>query len=125
MSRIALMFSLAFLAASAVGRYQAERAVKNVEELIADTEREIAVAERDVRALETSRAYLERPDRLERVAEAGTDLQPLSRSQLLTAAEFVSRFDPSADPNADPSVYYPDRVIRQAQAETSTGKGGN
>ncbi|MEL6363638.1 MAG: hypothetical protein AAFR11_02220 [Pseudomonadota bacterium] len=125
MSKLALVLSIAFLAASVAGRYQAEQSVKTTEDLIREAEASIAEARREVRALEASRAYLERPDRLEEIAMKGTDLQPLSRAQLLTAAEFVARFDPLADPSGDPNLYYPDRVIRQAQAGAdASGAGG-
>ena len=119
MNKFAFVLSLAFLAAAVAGRYRAEIAVKSTEDEIGVVETAIEDAEREVRALETSKAYLERPERLEKIALDGTDLEPLSHTQIVSAAEFVAQFDPKADPNGDPSLYYPDQVIRQALAETS------
>jgi len=123
MNRVAFILSIAFLAASVAGRYKAELEVKHTEGLIAAVEADISDEQRRLRALETSKAYLERPDRLEEIAMTGTELRPVGRDQLYSAPDFVAAFDPLAHESGDPRLYYPDRPILQARAELEVAEG--
>lgn len=92
MMRLTMILLCFMLAAAAAGRYKAEAAVRETRLELQRLERARTIETSSIHALRAEVAYLESPERLAGVADAVTDLRPLSGAQLLTAEDFVADF---------------------------------
>lgn len=94
MIRTTTIFFCLLLAAAAAGRYRAENEVRSEERNI-DVLRQQADGERDrIQVLRSEVAYLESPERLSSIVrEWHAPLKPMKGSQMITAEQFIARFD--------------------------------
>jgi hypothetical protein len=92
MMRLTMILLCFILAAAAAGRYKAEAAVRETRLELRRLEHAKTEETSSIQALRAEVAYLESPERLAGVADAVTDLKPLSGAQLLTAEDFVASF---------------------------------
>ncbi|MEM9170666.1 MAG: hypothetical protein AAGC56_13560 [Pseudomonadota bacterium] len=96
--RIIMFVLCALLAAAAAGRYQAEVQVKQKRAEIRTLQADKAREAREIQILRAEIAYLESPERLERIARENTALKPVTGAQLMTADDFaVALGGPAAD----------------------------
>ncbi|HPE30975.1 MAG TPA: hypothetical protein PLV61_07245 [Parvularculaceae bacterium] len=116
MVRITMILLCLLLAAAAAGRYQAEVSVRearrDIERLDAARVRELS----SIQVLRAEVAYLENPDRLSKIADQVTDLQPLTGGQLMTADEFFLAFGEPAAKIAPIAGTHDEDVILKALA---------
>lgn len=96
MLRIATFLLCLLLAAASAGRYRAEVSVRETRKEIENLQKEQIEEQRRIQVLRAELAYLESPDRLAKIAEDQTDLEPLMGQQLLTSGEFLTAFGVSA-----------------------------
>jgi hypothetical protein len=92
MVRLTMIMLCFLLAAAAAGRYQAEVSVREAKREIKELDRAKAKELSEIQVLRAEIAYLESPERLAKIAERVTDLEPLSGRQLMTADEFLVAF---------------------------------
>lgn len=92
MVRLTMIMLCFLLAAAAAGRYQAEVSVREAKREIEELDRAKTKELSEIQVLRAEIAYLESPERLAKIAERLTDLEPLSGSQLMTADEFIVAF---------------------------------
>ena len=93
MIRITTIFLCVLLAAAAWGRYKAEVSVRETRQEIEKLNVSIVDESRKIQILRAEIAYLENPERLEKVAQTKTDLRPSERTQLLSARQFAAAFN--------------------------------
>ena len=89
MIRATMFFLCLVLAAAAFGRYKAEVAVREERVEIRDLDQRRAAAEAEIQVLRAEIAYLESPERLKKIADVATDLEPLAGDQILSATDFL------------------------------------
>ncbi|MEO1013808.1 MAG: hypothetical protein AAFX08_01335 [Pseudomonadota bacterium] len=100
--RLSLIILCIVLFAAAAGRYRAEASLRAVEREVALLEAERVAKGRAIQMLRAEIASLENPDRLARLAQAHTTLEPLSSAQFLTADDFLLALgDPSPNDTAE------------------------
>ncbi len=92
MMRLTMILLCFLLAAAAAGRYKAEAAVRESRIELRRLDRAKAQEVSAIQALRAEVAYLESPERLAGVADAVTNLKPLTGAQLMTAEDFVAAF---------------------------------
>ena len=105
MIRVTTVFLCLLLAAAAAGRYRAEEAVRNIRMELRQLETSKLDEQRQIQMLRAEVAYLENPERLDKIAKAKTQLRPSETSQILTAEEFLASFgdhDVAAEPADTP-----------------------
>jgi hypothetical protein len=90
MLRITMMLLCVILAAAAFGRYKAEVSVREARRELKAIEDAKARELSEIRMLRAEVAFLERPERLAKIAARYTDLHPLTGAQLATAEEFIA-----------------------------------
>lgn len=118
MMRLTMILLCFLLAAAAAGRYKAEAAVRETRLELRRLEHAKTLETSSIQALRAEVAYLESPERLAGVADAVTDLKPLSGAQLLTAEDFVASFggEPREASSARPETPTPIEVASLADA---------
>ena len=113
MIRVSMIFLVLLLFGAAAGRYRAEVSVREARTEIGAMEAAKQSELREIQMLRAEIAYLENPDRLSKIADIATDLEPLSSRQLLTADDFVLAFArrpvPAADASREPKGGRPGR----------------
>lgn len=92
MMRLTTLLLCLILAAAAAGRYKAEVAVRDAKSEIKALDRQKAEELSSIQVLRTEVAFLERPERLAEIADAVTELKPLTGAQLMTAEDYELAF---------------------------------
>lgn len=101
MIRISMVMLCMVLFGAAAGRYKAEASVRAVDAEIRELAAQKVAQQRAIQVLRTELAQLESPDRLAELAEAHTELKPLSGAQLLTSDDFLVAFGRPETPDSD------------------------
>ena len=96
MIRFTMLFLCILVAAAAFGRYRAEVSVREVKAEASSLDRQARQLEADIMVLRAEIAYLESPERLKKIADATTNLEPLAGHQLVSASSFLSVVTPTA-----------------------------
>lgn len=92
MLRIATLMLCLLLAAAAAGRYRAEVSVREAREAVEMLEHEKGDEARRIQVLRAELAWLESPERLVKIAQEKTILEPMTGAQLMSPVEFVTAF---------------------------------
>lgn len=112
MIRFTMLFLCMLVAAAAFGRYRAEVSVRDVKAEASRLDQKGRQLETDIKILRAEIAYLESPDRLRKIANATTELEPLAGHQLVSASSFLSVVSPAAtsqmplEEEAEPDMDY-------------------
>jgi len=98
MIRLASLVFCILLAIASAGRYRAEVAVREVRDDIAYLEQARADELRRIQILRAELAYLESPDRLEKIAREMTSLRPVSGRQFLSGRDLLAAVGVAREP---------------------------
>ncbi len=102
MLRLASLVFCILLAIASAGRYRAEVSVRAVRDDITYLEQAKADELRRIQILRAELAYLESPDRLEKIAREMTPLRPASGRQFLSSQEFLAAVGVASDTGRGP-----------------------
>ncbi|MGB8273820.1 MAG: hypothetical protein WCF16_00955 [Alphaproteobacteria bacterium] len=104
MIRRSTLVAIVLMLAIGIGLYQLKHEVQLLEERLADVNRDILADQEAIHVLDAEWTYLNRPWRLEALAQRHLELAPLAAAQVVTFDQLPSRLEPVISDATNPTA---------------------